>query len=81
MNGFPADWALPTIAQLAIVLGGSDDSFTGDLLHLLGHADPGHIARLGRGFPREVAAWQFWRNTEPAPTAGQLQAHLAELGL
>ena len=76
----PAAWRdlpMPTLGQLALFLGGSDDSFTGDLLRLMGKADPGNRARLARAFPREDQALRAWMSTEPAPTFGQLEELLA----
>lgn len=56
----PPDMELKSYGDLALALGGSADSFTGQLLLLIAKADPGNRARLRRGFPRQVAAWETW---------------------
>lgn len=57
--------------DLAVYLGGSEDSFTGDLIRLIAKADPGNRARLLVAFPREVYAYLTWMALDP-PTAGAL---------
>ena len=64
-------------AQLALFLGGSEDSFTGLLLVLMQKADPGNKARLAGAFPRETAAYDMWMSMSPAPTFAQLREALA----
>ena len=67
----PAEWddrRMATTADLALFLGGSEDSFTGLLLELIQKADPGNLARLRMAFPREVAAWETWQSLSPVPT-------------
>lgn len=59
--------------DLARLLGGSDDSFTGLLLVLMAKADPGNLARIRKGFPREVQVWEMWNAISPAPTPRQLR--------
>jgi hypothetical protein len=71
------DEQIVTRGQLALFLGGSEDSFTGLLLLLIGKADPVNRARLREAFPREVKAWNTWQATESAPTAAELAAALA----
>lgn len=73
-----ADQVLATTGHLAIFLGGSADSFTGQLLALFGKADPGNWAKLARAFPDEAAALMAWTEHEPAPTWAQLAALLAD---
>jgi hypothetical protein len=63
--------------DLALFLGGSEDSFTGLLLVLMQKADPGNLARIRAGFPREVQAWETWNLMSPAPTPRQLRETLA----
>ena len=62
--------------DLAVFLGGSENSFTGLLLVLLQKADPGNVARIRRGFPEIVRAWETWNSMSPVPTAAQLRAAL-----
>lgn len=62
--------------DLAVFLGGSEDSFTGLLLLLMQKADPGDLARIRRGFPREVLAWETWNSMSPVPTFRQLREAL-----
>jgi hypothetical protein len=76
----PAGWRdrpMPTLHELTLFLGGSGDSFTGDLLRLMCKGDPGNRARLARAFPLEDQALRAWMATEPAPTFGQLEEQLA----
>lgn len=76
VGALPADVKLATHAHLALALGGSEDSFTGDLLRLIAKADPGNRARLRRGFPKQVAAWELWMEAAPEITAGGLASVL-----
>lgn len=69
---FPDDKPMPTLAELAIFLGGSDDSFTGDLLRLMRKADPGNLARLRAGFNDEYRALRAWEKLE-SPTWDDLR--------
>lgn len=64
------------LPMLALFLGGSGDSFTGDLLRLMRKADPGNRARLARGFAREDTALALWELNPEPPTAEQLAAQL-----
>jgi hypothetical protein len=79
----PADHPITTYAELALALGGSEDSFTGQLLALIAKADPGNRSRLRKGFPRHVAAWELWMfgGIVQSLTAGELAATLEKLGL
>jgi len=74
------DQKMVTTGHLALFLGGSTDSFTGLLLVLIAKADPGNRYRLYQAFPREVDAWEAWMRTDPAPTAAELAAILADTG-
>jgi hypothetical protein len=65
-------------ADLAQFLGGSEDSFTGLLLVLLQKADPGNVARIRKGFPEIVTAWETWNAHVAAPTPRQLREALKE---
>lgn len=62
------DDQIRTIDGLALILGGSGDSFTGDLLRLIAKADPGNRAQLRGAFPYHVRAWELWQSL-PEPTA------------
>jgi len=62
--------------DLAVFLGGSEDSFTGLLVVLMQKADPGNLARLTLAFPREVAAWMVWNAMSPVPTFSRLRSAL-----
>ena len=64
--------------DLAVFLGGSEDSFTGLLLVLMQKADPGNLARLRLAFPREVKAWETWNSMSPVPTFAGLREALAD---
>ena len=64
--------------DLAIFLGGSEDSFTGLLIVLMQKADPGNLARLRLAFPREVKAWETWGAMSPVPTFAELREALAD---
>ena len=63
--------------DLALFLGGSEDSFTGLLLLLMQKADPGNLARIRQGFPEHVRAWETWNSMSPVPTFRQLREALA----
>jgi hypothetical protein len=73
----PDIWRLSHLGDLALFLGGSDDSFTGDLLRLIAKADPGNRALLQRTFPAEVEAWTAWMSLDE-PTAGALREQLPD---
>jgi hypothetical protein len=66
------DWPVPTLGALAVPLGGSWDSFTGQLLLLIQKADVGNRARLACAFPREVVAVEVWTAIGPA-TWGEIR--------
>ena len=40
-------------------------TFTGDLLRLIGKADPDNLRRLEAGYPRHVRAYVLWRACAP----------------
>ena len=56
----PMDAPVREWRDLCMVLGGDPQSFTGQLLDLIQHADPEHKARLRLAFPLHVAAWEVW---------------------
>ena len=64
------------IGDLAEFLGGSESSFTGQLLLLLQKADPGNVARIRMGFPEVVETWEMWNAMSPTPTWRQLREAL-----
>ena len=67
--------------ELAVVLGGSADSFTGELLRLIAKADPWNRRKLLPAFPREVVAYAYWM-AQRGPTEmtyGELTDHLTAL--
>lgn len=70
------DFTLWGIGDLAVYLGGSEDSFTGDLLRLIAKADPGNLERLAIAFPREYRARLAWMSINP-PTVANMDAVLA----
>lgn len=72
------DRQLDGLGDLALFLGGSEDSFTGKLLALIAKAQstPANMAALEQGFPREVTAWRAWMQMSPSPTAAELCAIL-----
>lgn len=77
----PDEWRsrpMPTLYELALFLRGSETSFTGQLLRLMMKADPGHRARLARGFPVEAEALEAWMALEPV-TFGSLLDTLTEM--
>jgi len=78
-SALPDDHPLATYADLALALGGSEDSFTGDLLRLIAKADPRNRARLRAGFPLQVAAWEIWMGAAPHITAGELADEFAHI--
>lgn len=51
--------------DLCLFLGGDSTSFTGDLLRLIGKADPDNLRRLEAGYPRHVRAYVLWRACAP----------------
>lgn len=67
-SGYPKvvgpDHVLNDLSDLALMLGGDSDSFTGDLLRLIAKAryTPDNLNRLVAGFPRHVAAFLMWTN-------------------
>lgn len=65
--GERADTPCTLIADLAVMLGGSADSFTGELLNLCGKADPPNLGRLAIAFPLTVTVYRAWMN-HPDPT-------------
>ena len=68
------------LGDLAVALGGSEDSFTGQLLALVAKAQatPENYGPLRAAFPRVVRAWELWMATSPAPSADELLAKLNE---
>jgi hypothetical protein len=77
-----AGWdSLPIVSTglLAMFLGGSVDSFTGQLLALMAKADRGDFEKLKAAFPREAAVFMIWQATEPAPTFAQLREILEQI--
>jgi hypothetical protein len=61
----PAD-RLYGLPELALFLGGSHDSWTGDFLRLVAKSDRDHRTALHRAFPVHVRAYELWqRLTDP----------------
>lgn len=75
------DRPIRTTAELAVFLGGSEDSFTGLLLTLIekARATPVNMMRLEKGFPREVEAWKAWQSMPQIPTFRELREALDAL--
>jgi hypothetical protein len=73
-----ADRQLWGTGDLAVFLGGSEDSFTGLLLVLITKAQstPANFSRLSLAFPREVSAWMVWNAMSPVPTSSELRSAL-----
>lgn len=65
--------------QLAVLLGGSGDSFTGRLLELCAHADPGNLAKLRALYPDVVLAWKAWTSFDTPATPAELWAKISAL--
>lgn len=63
----PGDMIVDDFSTLALFLGGSGDSFTGDLLRLIAKADPTNLQQIALGFPRHVRAFLMWRACAPVP--------------
>jgi hypothetical protein len=63
--------------DLAVFLGGSEDSFTGLLMVLIAKADPENRVRLKLAFPRQVAAWELWQACSSVPTFAQMREIMA----
>lgn len=61
--------------DLAVFLGGSADSFTGDLLRLMRKADPGNRVALAAAFPEQHIALVVWESLQE-PTYAKLAAAL-----
>jgi hypothetical protein len=74
------DQKVSTTTALAKFLCGDDDSFTGNLLRLMQHADRDNARRLGQAFPREWAALHTWLETLEVPTAAELAETLTGAG-
>lgn len=67
------------IGDLAIALGGSESSFTGEVLLLIAKAQmsPENLAALRMAFPQLVQAYDLWMAMRPTPTCDELLAALA----
>lgn len=63
-NSMDPEFVLHGTGDLAEFLGGSSDSFTGQLLNLYAKADSGNKRRLAESFPLECRAYEVWRTTE-----------------
>lgn len=72
----PSD-RIVTTGDLALLLGGSEGSFTGDLLRLVEGADPENRERLRTAFPVQVRAWELWQESFE-PTGVQIMSLLAK---
>jgi hypothetical protein len=70
----PDDWS-----ALVLMLGGSDDSWTGEFLKLVQKSDPAHLYALRRAAPGYVAAWRAWQASADGSGAGVIAAHAAYL--
>lgn len=69
----PRNQELKTIGDLALFLGGSATSFTGELLSLIAKADAVNQMRLAKGFPDAVWGWRLWQADAPAVTVGYIE--------
>ena len=58
--GLDGDRKLSGFADLALFLGGSEDSWTGVFLGLVAKSDPRHRHQLSLAFPVAVRAWEIW---------------------
>lgn len=68
------DRPVDDLGDLAVVVGGSADSFKGQLLALMAKADPGNRARLAAAFPYEYGMFVVWQEFADSPTWRQLHA-------
>lgn len=71
-HGMPDDTPVTTFHDLALFLGGSRDSWTGDLLRLIAKSDPEHRDALREAFPVHVAVWTRWNASAPPQTVAQM---------
>jgi hypothetical protein len=67
--GFERAFLGDDFSGLCFALGGSDSSWTGDALRLIGKSDPQHRAALRRALPGHVAAWETWQIAGDVRTA------------
>jgi hypothetical protein len=67
------DTPVTDTGHLAVVLGGSEDSFTGMLLELMHKADPGNRMKLAQAFPLAHIALEIWMALPEPPTFAQMQ--------
>ena len=81
-SGLTSDAPIRHTHDLARFLGGSGDSFTGQLIDLIAKADPGNRVLLREAFPRQVEAWEAWMECgqalhfDRAPTAAELADYI-----
>lgn len=66
------DMRVEDLADLARIVGGSHDSFKGQLLALMRKADPGNRARLASAFRYEHTMLSVWEDFADPPTWRQL---------
>jgi hypothetical protein len=65
---------LDDVGDLALALGGSETSFTAELLRLVGKADAGNRRRLALAYPRLVRAYELREAAAPLPAGVLLPA-------
>lgn len=73
-----------SLADVALLLGGSLDSWTGDFLRLVGKSDPEHRAKLRTACPDHVDLyvwWQWHASRDSVPTYGQAIDELERIRL
>lgn len=72
------DLRLSEFHELCLFLGGSDDSWTGVFLGLVGKSDPRHRAQLAVAFPLMVRAWEIWVSRPEVTVASLTRSLLLE---
>ena len=73
------DARVKLLSDLALFMRGSQDSFTGRLLELIAHADPGNRSCLYRGFPEVVFTYEAWMACSETPTASELREQIDKM--
>jgi hypothetical protein len=65
----PENAIIDDMGTLALFLGGSHDSWTGEFLRLIAKSDHAHRAKLRLAYPVHVRAFEVWQLRAPITVA------------
>lgn len=78
-NQIPGGHRISNFTEFCVFVGGSPDSFIGQLLYLFAKADADNLRRLLTAYPEVGYPWLMWRETLMSLTVDELMDRAVRL--